>query len=135
MHENTWGRVTFLVNLMFCRLGRFDGSIFRRHMYRGSLYSGLIFGMLIVLHMWGCLFRWTYIRGSINGILQYTICHNYIFADIDIYLMILSQVFAGPLFFTIFPVLHDQTQNAIKTVVEWIFPFFFHKMKFNSMKN
>ena len=28
MHENTWGRVTFSVNLMFIRLDKFDGPIF-----------------------------------------------------------------------------------------------------------
>ena len=28
MHENTCGRVTFLVNLMFRRLDKFDGPIF-----------------------------------------------------------------------------------------------------------
>ena len=29
MYENTRGRVTFLVDLMFRRLGKFDGPIFR----------------------------------------------------------------------------------------------------------
>ena len=43
MDENTWGRVKFLVNLMFCRLDKFDGPVFERGeegIYMGGLYSG-----------------------------------------------------------------------------------------------
>ena len=38
MYENTWGRVTFIVNLMFRRLDKFDGLIFGRciSLERGS---------------------------------------------------------------------------------------------------
>ena len=33
MHENTGGRVTFLVNLIFSRLEKFDGLIFGEGVY------------------------------------------------------------------------------------------------------
>ena len=36
MHKNTCGRVTFLVNLMFSRLDRFDGPIFGGGHIRGA---------------------------------------------------------------------------------------------------
>ena len=37
MHENTWERVTFLVNLMFRRLDKLDGSLFREaYILRGG---------------------------------------------------------------------------------------------------
>ena len=39
MHENTRGRVKFLVNLMFRRLDTFDGPIFGGGGFFG-LYSG-----------------------------------------------------------------------------------------------
>ena len=63
MHENTCGRVTFLVNLMFDRLDKFDGLIFR-----GLIYGG---GEAYIIYddIWGG----AYIRGCINWILQYTI--------------------------------------------------------------
>ena len=54
MHENTGGRVTFLVNLMFCRLDKLDGPIFEK----GGVHTGgLIFGMLTGLHTWGVYIR------------------------------------------------------------------------------
>ena len=37
MHENTWERVTFLINLMFSRLDNFDGPIFEGRAWRRSL--------------------------------------------------------------------------------------------------
>ena len=53
MHENTCGRVNFLINLMFSRLDKFDGPIFEGAYvreayirdvnwvtYLGSVYSG-----------------------------------------------------------------------------------------------
>ena len=36
MHENTWGRVTFLVKLIFRRLDKFDGSVFFLGAYIGG---------------------------------------------------------------------------------------------------
>ena len=56
-----------LVNVMFCRLDKFDGPIFEGAV-RGCVYvRGLIFEMLIGLHIWG-----EYIRGGfVNGILLY----------------------------------------------------------------
>ena len=57
MHENTWGRV----NLIFHRLDKFDGPIFGGG--RGRIYGGLIFGMLIGLHILGGV----YSRGLIYG--------------------------------------------------------------------
>ena len=38
MHENTWGRVTVLVNLMFCRLDKFDGLYSGRRAYIQGTY-------------------------------------------------------------------------------------------------
>ena len=52
MHENTWGRVTFLVKLIFCRLDKFDGSVFFLGAYiGGGSYIWVIFGMLIGLYI------------------------------------------------------------------------------------
>ena len=43
MYENTGGRVTFLVYLMFRRLGKFDGpNLFlreERHLQKGLIYT------------------------------------------------------------------------------------------------
>ena len=41
MHENTWGRVKFLVNLIFTKLEKFDGPLVKEggmgvYMGRGS---------------------------------------------------------------------------------------------------
>ena len=69
MHKNNGGRVTFLVNLMFSRLDKFDGPIFGRCMYDGGR---LILGMLIGLHIWGAYIR----RGRINEILRYIVKLN-----------------------------------------------------------
>ena len=33
MHENAWGRATFLSNLMFCGLDKFDGPILEGDVY------------------------------------------------------------------------------------------------------
>ena len=38
MHENTWGRVTLLIYLMFNRLDKFDGLIFEG-LYIGVMYN------------------------------------------------------------------------------------------------
>ena len=64
MLENTGGRVTFLVNLMFRRLDKFDGPIFGWGWgwRRGRICGGCIFGMFIGLHIWGRIFRGAYIR-------------------------------------------------------------------------
>ena len=43
----------FLVNLMFRRLGKFDGPIFRERGGKRHIYGGLVFGMSIGLHIWG----------------------------------------------------------------------------------
>ena len=50
--------MTFLVNLMFSRLDKFDGPILG-WVVGGVYRGGLIFGMLIDLDIW-----WTYIRGG-----------------------------------------------------------------------
>ena len=74
--------MTFLVNLMFRRLDNFDGSIFGNagmSVYAGGfifgngcIYGGLIFGMLIRLHICGAYIRERLIyRGHINGVLRY----------------------------------------------------------------
>ena len=42
MHENTCERVTFLVNLMFCRLDKFNGLIFRGDVYTGAYIQDVI---------------------------------------------------------------------------------------------
>ena len=65
MHENTWERVTILVNLMFRRLDKFDGPIFGEG---GGIYGGFIFGLLIGLHIRG---RGRIFGGRIKGILRY----------------------------------------------------------------
>ena len=60
MHGNTWGRVKFLVNMMFGRLDKFDWLIFEgAYIWGVGLGEGLIFGMLIGLHIW-----WAYIGGG-----------------------------------------------------------------------
>ena len=63
MHENTWGRVTFLVNT-WCftdltnLMGLYSGGM-------GGVYTEeLIFGMLIGLHIWGAYTPGAYIRGA-----------------------------------------------------------------------
>ena len=63
MHENIWRRVTFLVNLLLCRLDKFDGPIFGGG--GGGLGRGLIFWMLIGLHIWGAYIREAYIWGGV----------------------------------------------------------------------
>ena len=55
--------MTFLVNMMFRRLDKFDGPIFGGWLEGAGvrIYGGLIFGMLIGLHVWGHI----YIRGGV----------------------------------------------------------------------
>ena len=67
MHEKTWGRVKFLINMMFSRLNKLDGPIFEGVYIRGDGGGGLIFGMLIGLDIWEAYIR----RKHINGILLY----------------------------------------------------------------
>ena len=51
MHENTWQREALFVNLLFCKLDKFDGHLFAR---RGDVYTGeLIFGMFTGLNNLG----------------------------------------------------------------------------------
>ena len=58
MHENTRGRVTFLVNLMFRRLDKFDGPIFGGGWGCGHIYGGA--------YIWDA--NWfTYLRGVYSG--------------------------------------------------------------------
>ena len=70
MHDNTWERVTFLVNLMVGKLDKFDGPIFggERWSYISGA-GGLIFAMLIVLYIFGGV---AYIQGlaDIAGVLM-----------------------------------------------------------------
>ena len=58
----------FLVNLMFCRLGKFDGPIFRERGGKRDIYGGLVFGMSIGLHIWG---RGVYSGGILTGFYQF----------------------------------------------------------------
>ena len=61
MHENTWQREALFVNLLFCKLDKFDGHLFAR---RGDVYTGeLIFGMFIGLNNLGGESR-AYMRGD-----------------------------------------------------------------------
>ena len=67
--------MTFLLNLMFFRLGKFDGLYSGewgegRGIYMGG---GLVFRMLIGLHISG---RVVYSRGHINRLLQYSSFEN-----------------------------------------------------------
>ena len=58
MDENTWGRVKFLVNLMFCRLDKFDGPVFEggeEGIYMGGLYSGFYLGYIFSERIFGGL--------------------------------------------------------------------------------
>ena len=60
MHENASGRVAILVNLVFCRLGKFDGSIFRERGGKRYIYRGLCLGCQL-----GYIFRGgVYIQGT-----------------------------------------------------------------------
>ena len=43
MHENTWGRVKFLVNLIFTKLEKFDGPLVKgggMGVYTGRVLTG-----------------------------------------------------------------------------------------------
>ena len=66
MHENTGGRVTFLVKLMFRRLDKFDGSVFFLGAYIGG--GGLY---IFFLGGGGGISGEAYIRGVVNEILRY----------------------------------------------------------------
>ena len=46
--EEEW---QFLINLMFRRLGKFDGPIFRERGGKRHVYRGLVFRMPIGLHV------------------------------------------------------------------------------------
>ena len=70
MHENTCRRVTFLVNLMFSRLNKLNGLIFR-----GDVYKGAYIRDVIGLHIWGAYILGAYIQeGVLTGF--YGICTN-----------------------------------------------------------
>ena len=58
--------MTFLVNLMFSRLDKCDGPIIEGAYIRGG--GGLIFGMLIGLHIWVAYIPGAYICGGSGGI-------------------------------------------------------------------
>ena len=60
MHENTLGRVTFLVNLLFRRLGKVDGPILRRR--EREAYVHIYGGTFIRVVNWV-----TYLGGHIFG--------------------------------------------------------------------
>ena len=63
--------MTFLANLMFCRLDNFDGPIFGSG-GKGGYMGGLMFGMLIRLRICGAHIRGGLIYGGrINGVLRY----------------------------------------------------------------
>ena len=78
MWEKTWGRITFLIKLKFSKLDKFDGPIFEgMYIWRGRMGQKekreLIFGILIGLHFWMCIFEGEGLthRGVYNGSLQY----------------------------------------------------------------
>ena len=54
--------MTFLVNLMFSRLDKFDGPIIEEAYIQGG--GGLIFGKLIGLHIWVTYIPGAYICGG-----------------------------------------------------------------------
>ena len=55
MHENARRRATFLVNLMFHRLNKFDGPIFGGHI---GIYTGF-YGISGYLNLWD-IFRFIF---------------------------------------------------------------------------
>ena len=57
MHENTSGRVTFLVNLMFSKLDKFDGPISEGAFIRGSGVGAYIRDVNWVIYIWGRIFE------------------------------------------------------------------------------
>ena len=59
--EKEW---QFLVNLVFHRLGKFDGPIFRERGGKRHIYGGLVFEMSIGLQIWG---RGVYSAGILTG--------------------------------------------------------------------
>ena len=85
MHENTWRRVAFLVNLMFRRLDKFDGLIFEGCVHtEGRIYSGCSLGHIA----WGSIFEGGlgeeggYIRGAYQRnfmVFSYILNQSYFF--------------------------------------------------------
>ena len=70
MYENNSGRVTFLINLMFSRLDKFDGPIFEGAYIRGAYIQDNNWVKYL-----GAYIRGRGLineRGRINGILRYT---------------------------------------------------------------
>ena len=68
MLENTWGRVTVLVNLMFCRLDKFDGL----YSGRGAYIQGTYIQDVNWVTYLGGVYSVGLIYGErINGILRY----------------------------------------------------------------
>ena len=74
MHENIWRRVTFLVNLLLCRLDKFDGSIFGGG---GGVGAGAyILDVNWVTYLGGVYSGGLYTGRRINGILRHEIKTN-----------------------------------------------------------
>ena len=73
MHENAWGRVAFLVNLMFCKLDKFNGPIFGEGAYmRGAYIRDINWLTYLGAYIQGGGVGWGLIYGeSINRILWY----------------------------------------------------------------
>ena len=71
MDENTWGRVKFLVNLMFCRLDKFDGPVFERG-EEGIYMGAYIRDSNWVTYLVSVYSVGFYTGGLINGILRYS---------------------------------------------------------------
>ena len=75
MHDNTWERVTFLVNLMVGKLDKFDGPIFggERWSYISGAGGAYICDVNCVIYFWGgSVYSGVgWYSGSINGILRY----------------------------------------------------------------
>ena len=64
MYEETWVTVTFLANLMFCRLNKFDGLIFGGG-GAGRIYRRAYFQDVNWVTYLGCTFGWGLIDGLI----------------------------------------------------------------------
>ena len=77
MHDNTWERVTFLVNLMVGKLDKFDGPMFGGEMKlykwpgRGGSYICDVNCLIYFLGVAYIQGGGGWYRGSINGILRY----------------------------------------------------------------
>ena len=80
MHENAWGRVTFLVTLIFGRLDTFDGSIFgggRNICGEGGSYIQDVTRLNICgTYIWDSLYKGGVITGFYSTLINALNCFN-----------------------------------------------------------